>query len=308
MRYVVAVAEEANFTRAAARCFVAQSALSHRIKGLENELGVALFSRTSRRVELTAAGTAFLPAARACLMAAERAAADAAAAAGHVRGRLSVGVIPTITAVDVPTELKAFRLAHPHVHIALQVTGSEELEAAIVRGDLDVGFLGLPKNREPRGVAWRNLGSDLLVAVVGNDSPFANLREITLSDLAQETFADFPAGSPARAESDQAFAAAGVHREVAFESMAIGLTLDLVRENLAVALIPSRYAVPTDTFARIPITDGPSRTEYLAWSGFNPSPAAQAFLAISSTNRSRTAIDSGVATRGSHGVAQARGR
>src|SRR5690349_3967302 len=80
-RYVVAVAEEASFTRAAARCFVVQSALSHQIKRLEEELGVTLFSRTSRRVELTAAGAAFVAAARVSLNFAERAGVDAAAAA-----------------------------------------------------------------------------------------------------------------------------------------------------------------------------------------------------------------------------------
>jgi len=71
MRYVVAVAEERSFTRAAERCFVVQSALSHQIKALERELGVTLFARTNRRVEPTAAGEAFLIAARAGLDAAE---------------------------------------------------------------------------------------------------------------------------------------------------------------------------------------------------------------------------------------------
>lgn len=121
LRYVIALAEEASFTRAAARCHVVQSALSHQIKALENELGVALFARTSRRVELTAAGQAFLPAARASLEAAERAAEDAAAASGLIRGRLSIGVIPTVTAVDVPAALRTFRQAHPHVQIVLRV-------------------------------------------------------------------------------------------------------------------------------------------------------------------------------------------
>ena len=60
LRYVVAIAEERNFTRAAERCFVVQSALSHQIKALEKEIGTELFVRTSRRVELTAAGEAFL--------------------------------------------------------------------------------------------------------------------------------------------------------------------------------------------------------------------------------------------------------
>ncbi|VXB52007.1 LysR family transcriptional regulator [Arthrobacter sp. 9V] len=287
MRYVVAVAEEANFTRAAAKCFVAQSALSHRIKAMEKELGVALFSRMSRRVELTAAGTAFISAARACLLAAERAVVDAAAAAGHIRGRLRVGVIPTVTAIDIPAALKTFHRAHPQVPIALQMAGSEELEASIIRGDMDIALLGLPENRDPHGVAWRQLGSDRLVAVVSRDHALTHFREITLSDLAQETFADFPAGTPARAESDQAFAAAGIQREVAFESTAIGLTIDLIRQNLAIALLPSKFAPQNSrnsALISLPISDGPSRVEYLTWSNFNPSPASQAFLALVNEN------------------------
>jgi DNA-binding transcriptional LysR family regulator len=279
-RYVVAVAEERSFTRGAARCYVAQSGLSHQIKNLEDELGVALFTRTSRRVELTAAGSAFLEHARAALKASDRAAVEAAAAAGLVRGRLSVGVIPTVTAVDVSGALKAFRQVHPDVHIALQVAGSEELEQAIVAGDVDVAFLGLPENRAPRGVASRHLGSDRLVAIVSQDHPLRYRSEVSLEDLAQETFADFPAGTPARAESDLAFAAAGIHREVAFESMATGLTIDLVRQNLAVALLPARYAPHNPSVARIPIVNGPSRSEYLAWSSFHPSPPANAFIEI----------------------------
>ena len=70
MRYVVAVAEERSFTRAAQRCHVVQSALSHQIKALERELGVTLFARSSRRVEVTAAGEVFLVAARESLDAA----------------------------------------------------------------------------------------------------------------------------------------------------------------------------------------------------------------------------------------------
>lgn len=280
LRYVVAVAEETSFTRAAARCFVAQSALSHQIKNLEKELGVELFSRTSRRVEITAAGTAFLTGARASLDAAERAAVDAAAAVGHVRGRLSVGVIPTVTAIDVSAALKAFHQAHPQVRIALQVSGSDELETAIVRGGIDVGLLGLPENRQPRGVAWRNLGVDRLVAVVSHEHTLAHRHEVQLRDLAQETFADFPTGTPARAEGDLAFAAAGIRREVAFESMAINLTIDLIHQNLAITLLPSRYAPRHHALVSLPVADGPSRTEYLAWSDFNPSPAAHALLEI----------------------------
>ncbi|MEW2144905.1 LysR family transcriptional regulator [Micromonospora vinacea] len=96
LRYVLAVAEASSFTRAAERCLVVQSALSHQIARLERELGARLFERTSRRVRLTPAGVAFLPAARQCLDASERAAAEVAAAVGEVRGRVTVGLIPRL--------------------------------------------------------------------------------------------------------------------------------------------------------------------------------------------------------------------
>lgn len=280
LRYVIAVAEEASFTRAAARCFVVQSALSHQIKALEKELGVALFARTSRRVELTAAGEAFLPAARISLDAAERAAVAAAAADGLIRGELRIGVIPTVTAVDVPATLKRFHVTHPEVRIVLRVAASDELEAAIASGDLDIGMLGLPTIREPRGVAWRLLASDRLVVVTSREHPLAERDEVRLSELADQVFADFPTGTPGRAQSDLAFAAVGIHRDIAFEAMATDLMLGLVRQNLAVTLLPARYVRPEPGLSAIPITDGPTRNEYLAWSGFNPSPAALAFLAL----------------------------
>jgi DNA-binding transcriptional LysR family regulator len=279
-RYVVALAEEGTFTRAAAKCFVVQSALSHQIKNLENELEVELFRRTSRRVEITAAGEAFLKAARASLKSAEQAAADAAAVTGQIRGRLRIGLIPTVTAIDVAAALKVFLHKHPKVHITLQVAGSDDLESAITRGDIDVGLLGLPRNRAPQGVAWRHLSTDRLVAVVSYEHSLAGQHEIQLSDLARETFADFPTGTQARAESDLAFAAAGIHREVICETMATDFTINLIRQNLAVTLLPSRYALRYPDLVSIPIADGPSRIEYLAWDDFNPSPATRAFLDI----------------------------
>src|SRR5689334_4818075 len=127
MRYVIAVAETNSFTRAAERCLVVQSALSHQIARLERELGAKLFERTSRRVRLTPAGAAFLPAARQCLDAAERAAAEVAAAVGEVRGRLAVGLIPTVAAVDLPGVLRQFRQRYPSVRISLRVGASEDL-------------------------------------------------------------------------------------------------------------------------------------------------------------------------------------
>lgn len=281
MRYVVAVAETNSFTRAAERCLVVQSALSHQIARLERELGARLFERTSRRVRLTPAGAAFLPAARQCLDAAERATAEVAAAVGEVRGRLTVGLIATVAAVDVPGALREFRGRYPHVRINLRVGASDDLAAQVREGSVDLAFLGLPTSAQPQGVAAHELARDRLVAVVAPDHPLAAEPEVDLRRLSSEVFVDLPAGTAGRLQSDQAFAAAGLARDVAFEVTTVdSLMARLVAQGLAVALLPAAYAPQLTGLATVEITDAPYRVEHVVWSRDGRTPAATAFLAV----------------------------
>lgn len=278
MRYAVAVAEERNFTRAAAKCHVVQSALSHQIKAFEHELGVCLFARTSRRVDLTEAGAAFIPAARSALDAADRAASAAASAIGEITGGLSIGVIPTVTALDLSAVLGELHRRHPRVRTSLRTGGSRDFLDELRTGDLDAAILGLPATVTPTGTEHIVLAEERHVAVLGPGHRLGGRRRLRLSELAGETFVDFPQGSPGREQSDLAFAAAGLGRTVAFEVMVIGMILDLVAQDLAVALLPPAIVPPDLEVRTVPVTGGPTRTEYLAWSDFNPSPAALAFV------------------------------
>ena len=278
LRYVLAVEEERSFTRAATRCHVVQSALSHQIKALEREIGVQLFARSSRRVELTAAGAAFLPEARASVAAADRARAEAAAATGELRGTLAIGLIPTVTAVDIPDLLGTFRQAHPAVSVSLRVGASDEMVAAVGAGSLDVAFLGLAEGAPVTGVSSRELARHRLVAVVGADHLLGQRRRLRLADLSHHPFVDFPAGSPGRAQSDRAFERAGLTREVPYEVTSTDLALGLVRAGLAIALLAPQVVPEQQGVRSIPVQGGPTRVEHLAWSGFNPSPAATAFV------------------------------
>ncbi|WP_342801418.1 LysR family transcriptional regulator [Nocardia sp. No.11] len=279
MRYVLAVAETDSFTRAAERCLVVQSALSHQIARLERELGAKLFERTSRRVRLTQAGAAFLPAARQCLDAAERAAAEVAAAVGEVRGRLAVGLIPTVAAVDLPAALREFRTAYPHVRISLRVGASEELAEQVEQGVLDVAFLGLPTTTRPSGVAAHELARDKLVAVVAPGHPLAEEPSVDLRRLSTEVFVDLPAGTAGRIQSDLAFAAAGLTRDVAFEVTTADYIARLVSQDLCVAMMPAAHAPQLTGVRIVTVTDAPSRVEYVVWNRADRSPAASAFLA-----------------------------
>ncbi|MFG2607235.1 LysR family transcriptional regulator [Streptomyces sp. NPDC048514] len=284
MRYVVAVAETRNFTRAAERCSVVQSSLSHGIADLEGELGVRLFARSSRRVEVTSAGAAFLVGARECLAAADRAVADAAAATGVVRGRLAVGVIVTTAAVDVPELLQRYRAQHPDVRVVLRSGRSDELAAAVRTGDLDIAFLGLPEGERPSGMETVVLDHDEHVLVVPAGHRLAGADRVTLREIAGETFVDFVHGTPGRAQSDRAFAAAGLVRDVAYEAGVVELITRLITRGLGVALLPSAFIRPVAAedpeLALVPVVDGPHRVEYLVWSRFNPSPATRAMLDV----------------------------
>ncbi|WP_329121756.1 LysR family transcriptional regulator [Streptomyces sp. NBC_01353] len=279
MRYVIAVAETNSFTRAAERCLVVQSALSHQIARLERELGARLFDRTSRRVRLTPAGEAFLPAARQAVNAAERAAAEVAAAVGEIRGRLAIGVIPTVAAFDIPAALHAFRRRYPHIRIRLHVAASELLVELVKEGTLEIAFLGLPPTVRPEGVGSMLLAHDRLVAVVAPGHPLAGEDEVDLARLSSEVFVDKPAGTAGRLQSDQAFTAAGVHREVAFEVTDAGFTTRLIHQNLGIALLPSAYTPHLTGVVTVPVRDAPARNEHLIWNRSTLSPAATAFLA-----------------------------
>ncbi len=274
----MAIAEEQSFTRAAQRCFVVQSALSRQIKSLESELGVRLFARTSRKVEVTPAGEAFVKQARLCLQAAERAKASAAAACGEIRGSLTIGVIPTVTAVDVAAVLGAFRRSYPEVGVHVRTGGSDEFLRRIAAGQLDVGVLGLAEGVTPRGVQTRELSQERLVAVLSEGHRLAGRRRLRLKDLADEPFVDFPEGSSGREQSDLAFERARLRREVSLEVNTADLLTGLVRQGLGVALVAPSVARQAPGCVCIPVSDSPVRVEYLAWDSFNPSPAAQAFV------------------------------
>ncbi|MFK0291666.1 LysR family transcriptional regulator [Streptomyces sp. NPDC090442] len=279
MRYVVAVAETGGFTRAAERCHVVQSALSHQIARLEKELGARLFDRTSRSVRLTAAGEAFVPVARQALQAAERARAEVEAVSGAVRGRLAVGAISTVSAVDLARELGEFRARYPEVRISLRTEMSDPLLDAVREGTLDVAFVGLTPGARTVGVREKVLARGELVVVVPPEHPLAGREWTTLARVARETFVDWTAGSAARRQRDEAFRAAGLTTEVPFEVTTVEFMAELVRAGLGIGMVPEAFARRLGGLRTVRVRPAPERTERVVWSGLGTSPAAAAFLA-----------------------------
>ncbi|MFQ6575667.1 LysR family transcriptional regulator [Pseudomonas sp. UM16] len=277
IEYALAVVDTGSFTRAAERCHVVQSALSHQIARLEETLGVILFERSSRRVRLTPAGEAFVHSARPALEATRRIAEDVAAACGEVRGQLSIGEITSLTELDLVDLLAGFHRQHPKVDIRWLMAKSELLIADVQERRLDVGFIGVWPGQRLEGVEFRLLAEEELVAVLPMGHALTAVEALTLGDLEDQPLVDFPAGTGARRQTDEAFAAAGVRHRVQFEVTNVRLVEKFVQRALAVGLVPARIASSFKDVAIAAIRDAPQRRLYAIWSK-TPTPAARAFV------------------------------
>ena len=190
MRYFVAVAEELNFTRAAARLHMAQQPLSAAIRRLEADLGVDLFYRTSRHVELTDAGRALLDPARAALQAADDALSAARAAGSGVAGDLRFG-LSSGARYGLEPLFAAMAERHPAVHLHTRHDSAAPLIADLREGRLDAAVtFGA---QIPADLEQERLKAEPAVLAVAATHPLANRHSVSLNELRDETFAlDIP--------------------------------------------------------------------------------------------------------------------
>ena len=280
LEYLVAVAEEASFTRAAERLHVAQPGVSAQVRRLEAELGEALLDRSARTVRPTEVGAAVLPHARAALdaVAAVRLAVDERT--GLVRGQVAVGIVSAGAAPFLPDLLARFHRAHPAVRITLTEATAERLAAGLVAGELDIAVIAAV-GPLPEGLATQVVLDEALVAAVAHDHPLAGRAAIALADLQEHALISLPAGTGLRAGLDAAWARAGLRPQIALEASDPPMLAELAARGLGVAIVPESIttARPAELHA-IAIT-GPAlrgRIE-LAWRAEGPSsPAARALI------------------------------
>lgn len=238
LEYFVTVAAEQNFTRAAVRLHIVQSGLSASIRALEEELGAALFTRTTRRVDLTAAGRAFLIEARRVLAAAEGARQVVAQMQGLQRGRLSIGTIQGLAPLlDIADLLGRFRAAAPNVEIRLISGGSLPLIEGVRTGELDLAFTQFVGSI-PNGVTALMLACEPLAVACAPGHRLAGQCDVSLRDVTNETFVDLHPDWGTRQLIDRSFADNRLTRRTGFEVNDLSTQLDIVAHGLGIALVP----------------------------------------------------------------------
>lgn len=191
LRYFIAVAEELHFSRAAERLHIAQPPLSQQIRHLEQELGVELFQRkTKRQVQLTEAGRVFLAESYLALAQIENAIRAAQRAARGETGQLVVGFVSSATYHALPWLLRNFRERFPQVEIVLRELNTQKQVQALNEQRISVGFVHPPIDDD--GLTLECIQQESLVVALAETHPLATQLQISIQDLADEPFVLFP--------------------------------------------------------------------------------------------------------------------
>jgi len=239
LRAFVAVAQLGGFSAAAARLHLTQSALSMLVRALEEDMGVALFERTTRKVKLTEAGRGFLPQAEAILIDLHDAVAETRARAERARGRIVVAATPTFAATLLPRVLEGYQVHHPDVLVVMRDDlGPAQIQRLVQEGGADIGIAPVDRARCELLVVEVLMNDELVLACPAGHR-LARARQVRWKQLEDVPVIGFGRDNALQMLADGAAAAAGVPLRARCEVSSISTAVSLVEAGLGVGILPS---------------------------------------------------------------------
>lgn len=255
LAYFVAVAEEANFTRAAERVNISQSGISAQIRALEREVGARLIDRGTRIAALTVAGKVALEHARAALEASAALQRSVDDVNMLVRGTVGVGMVTACTVTPLFDALADFHTEYPGVEVSLAEGNSDELIARVRTGALDMALVGTASS-PPEGLESLVIIREGIAACVPAGHALASRSAATLAEISAYRTVCLPVGTGIRTVFDDACAHIGVVADVAFAASAPAAVADLAARGMGVGILSESMAHDfTDRLVAVPIAD-----------------------------------------------------
>lgn len=258
----LSIAERGSFRRAAAHLNLSQTALSHRMRKLEDDLGVELLTRTTRQVALTPAGVELLPTARRMF---DELGASYELLRGQGRARqerLAIGCLPTIATNHLPPVLEAFSAVHPAIRVQIHDASAQEIAERVQRGEAEFGITIVSANRWDLEV--KPLTKEPYVLVLARDHPLSRRSHVTWADLEGQPLVRISSQTANRAILDEALGSRREAMSWRYEVNHLATAMRLVDQRIALAVVP-RLAVDEDgspDLVALPIR-GPSVTRTL---------------------------------------------
>lgn len=251
LRLFVAMAEERNLTRGAARAFLAPSSASHRLRRLEDALQTPLFDRQPRGLEPTRAGEALLRHARQVFACIEQMHAELSPYASGIRGQVSLWANTHATHSYLPDDLAGFLKRHPQVSVSLEERTSTEIAMAVAHGEIDVGVLA-DAGAQGAGVVLWPYRQDRLVLIVPQGHVLAQLASVAFAEVLDQAFVMLHSGSAIHTFTMNAAAALGRHLDVRIQVRSFEAVCRMVGAGVGIGLVP-RSAVPRAGLSEPPV-------------------------------------------------------
>jgi LysR family transcriptional regulator, carnitine catabolism transcriptional activator len=239
LRAFVAVAQMGGFSAAAQRLHLTQSALSMLVRALENDMGVALFERTTRKVKLTDAGREFFPSAEQLLVGLHEAVSHTRAHAQHGSGRLTMAVTPVFATTVLPAVLAQYRHAHPDVQIVMRDDAAPaRIQRLVQDGEVDLGVGPIDRSHLEL-LAVETLMEDQLVLACPIGHRLARAKQVTWRELPNHPLIGFGRDNALQMLVNSSADAAGITLRVSCEVSSIATAVALVEAGLGIAVLPS---------------------------------------------------------------------
>lgn len=280
IQYLLAVVDEGSFTKAAVHLNVAQSAISHQVSKLEDEVGVTLLRRERPRVTASPEGEAFINRMRRVVAELGSAVAEARSLKGMTVGRVAFGVTFPAASLDVPRMLSTFRETHPGVTVSLREGTRTELLEMLRLDVIDLAVVSAEIDTLPSGIEGVIFDKDELVLVGPAGHPLEKMNEVQLSALEGVDRVGFRRGAGVAAAAESALALYGVSSGVIIESNDKGMLLELVTQGIGLAILPKVTVDPrrSGIWSR-PLDPPLSSSVLLVWRGARRyPPATEQFL------------------------------
>jgi len=280
LRYFLAAAEELNFTRAARRLDVVQQTLSEGIAQLEEVLGLRLFERATRPVELTDAAARWLPYAREALAAAERAGDAAVQLRAGAITRLRVGLAATAAFPLTPTLLETFRLGHPHIALSTQHFDFGDPTGGLLTGEADVAIVRPPFTAT--GLELLVIASEPRYVALSDHHPLARRTSVSFTEIEDEPWIEVSESDPAWCAFWRLTALRNQPLRVGASGQSLEDLLEAARTRQAVGVVAESVALaqPWPELTFVKVTDIPPSDVAIAWRAGDTSTPVSAFITV----------------------------
>jgi len=282
LKYFLALATDLHFRKAAERLYISQPGLSRQIKQLEDDLGIKLFVRHNRKVELTQAGLYLQEELTKTFKRLDDIVAHAKLLNDGIAGNLKLGYIGSAMQKVIPELLLRFRTEHPNIIFSLNEMGNEEQVQALLKQEIDIGFVRM--ERMPRGLNTRSVFEDTFSLVLPKDHAITEENFKDLSQLKDESFILFDSSFSESYYVNimQIFDTSGFTPIVSHYTVNASSIFRLVENGFGVSIVPTSLKLGYDMGVKfVELKKIPQRTTLkMVWSSKNPNPILNSFLQV----------------------------